>query len=300
MSARLTISQAKKAFDLIDLSYAYQDAAVDILDEVRLSYVGRRSGAPCGGAMIVAPMGCGKTRAVEDLERQVSAEGGHPPGARPVLLVNMPTEARTDDIPTAILTALGFPRPDLGRMELRWRKATKGMLEAGVQLVVFDEFNRANRRPTMSRPIATSIRERIMDEGIAPVAFVGSEEAGLVLKACPELAERLDERIPLQPLEWFEDADKEVLLDLLGQLDATMTSTDLFGSSNLKDEAVAEPLAAACGGRIRSLMKIVRSAMGLALERDARSIDWCDLEQATERFAVASGFIARNPFTREA
>lgn len=298
MSDVLDIGTAKAAFDRIVLRYPPQEGAIEALDEVRRSYIGRREGAPCGGAMMIAPMGSGKTFAVEQLAARVRADGDHREGAHPVLHVVMPTAGTTDSIPTAILSALGLPRPDLGRAELRWAKAIREMKSAQVQLVVFDEFNRASRRPTMSRPIATTIREKIMDAGIAPIAIVGSEEAGTVLRACPELAERLDDRIPLQPLEWFEDQDKAIFIQLLRDLDAAMIAARLVKRAGLSQEAVAEPLARGCGGRIRSLMKIVRVALGLSIERGATVIGSVDLEEAVDRFAVAAGFIDSNPFTR--
>jgi len=294
------IAAARAAFDRILLSYPPQEGAIDALDEVRRSYVGRREGAPCGGAMLIAPMGTGKTMSVDLLASRVVAEGGSQEGARPVLHVVMPTVGTTDSIPTAILSALGLPRPDLGRAELRWTKAIRGMRSADVQLVVFDEFNRASRRPTMSRPIATTIREKIMDAGVAPIAIVGSEEAGTVLKACPELAERLDDRIPLQPLEWFVDQDQEIFVGLLRDLDDAMIATGLVRTAGLSGEGVAAALAGACGGRIRSMMKIVRIALGLSMERGATGVGVDDLEEAVDRFAVAAGFIDRNPFTRRA
>ncbi len=300
MSSMPDIAEAKAAFDRIVLRYPPQEGAIEALDEVRRSYIGRREGAPCGGAMMIAPMGSGKTFAVEELATRVKADGDHPTGAQPVLHVVMPTAGTTDSIPTAILSALGLPRPDLGRADLRWTKAIRGMRSAMVQLVVFDEFNRASRRPTMSRPIATTIREKIMDAGIAPIAIVGSEEAGTVLKACPELAERLDDRIPLQPLEWFADEDQAIFVRLLRDLDDAMIAAGLVDGAGLSEEAVAAPLAGGCGGRIRSLMKIVRIALGLSMERGARTIDVVDLEEAVDRFAVAAGFIDRNPFSRKA
>jgi hypothetical protein len=298
MTRPLTIAQGRAAFDVIDLAYGPQDGAMEALDDVRLSYVGRRSGAPCGGAMLVAPIGCGKTRTVEMLAARVEASCGLPSGSKPVLLVQTPTEGTTGSIPTALLRALGYPRPDLGRAELRWSKALRLMVDANVQLVVFDEFNRTHRNPTMSRPIATSIRERIMDSGVAPVAIVGSREADLVLKSCPELAQRLDDRIPLEPMAWYDDQDRGIFLELLRDLDLAMIDAGLVRSSNLAAEATAELLAEASSGTIRSLMKIVRSALGPCIARGGDRITHDDLGEATEAIAVASGFIASNPFGR--
>lgn len=299
MTSRYTIPQAKAEFDRIMLPYAPQQAAVEALDEVRLSYLGRRPGAPCGGAMLIAPIGCGKTCSIENLTAQIKASGECEADAHPILHVEIPTEGTVESIPTAILRALRAPRPDLGRTELRWLKAIDRMKGAQVQLIAFDEFNRANRRETMRRPIATAIRERIMDAGIAPVAIVGSEEASLVLQSCPELAQRLDDRITMEPLAWYNEADQPIIVDLLANLDEQLVSRDLVRFSNLADEAVAEPLVEASSGAIRAIMKIVRIALGLAMEREATAIDVIDLEEAVIRFAIGGGFIKRNPFTRQ-
>ncbi|MEG8053133.1 hypothetical protein QP185_07550 [Sphingomonas aerolata] len=49
---------------------------------------------------------------------------------------------------------------------------------------------------------------KIMDAGVAPVAFVGSEDAGSVLAQVPELMERLDDDIDLSPLRWDTRGDR--------------------------------------------------------------------------------------------
>jgi hypothetical protein len=172
------------------------------------------------------------------------------------------------------------------------------MRRLGVQLVVFDEFNRAARRPRMSRAIATAIRERIMDAGIAPVAFVGSEDAGSVLSQTPELMERLDGDIDLSPLDWAARGDRELFTTFLADLDEAMVDASLLAcSSDLATDRVARPLWEASGGRVRRICKIVRHSLGQALHDRRGYIDRSDLEAAVDSYCIRQKFCARNPFT---
>lgn len=288
---------AKLAFDAIRVDYPPQTEVHARLEGVRLSARGREPGIPCGGAMLVAPNGVGKTEAIKSLV--LHAAGGVPDGERrtPVLHIEIDSSGNPASVPTSILRALRVPRPDLGKEELRWLKAVHEMKVAGVELAVFDEFNRALKRRTMSGPIATCIREKIMDTGVCPVAFVGSEDAGVVLKKVPDLVERLDEKIDLAPLDWLFPGDDAIAIAFLRDLDQASVDRDLLPRpSALGDARTAELLCRAGRGRIRRMVKIVRFAMGAAVERRAWCISKEDLVQAVDNYAIAGGLADANPF----
>lgn len=293
LAARIAASQT--AFDMIRLRYPPQTAVVAQIDRVRLAAVGRRPGAACGGAMLVADFGVGKTesilRAVAHVSKSVPA--GDP--RVPILHLEMSSTGTPGSIPTAILAALGAPRPDLGREDLRWLKAVEMIRKRQVELIVVDEFNRAARRPTMSRPIVTAIREKIMDAGVAPVVFVGSEEAGVVLRQCPEVVQRLDVHIDLPTYDSVLDMD--AFIALASELDSRLVDDGLLIlPSDLGEADVARALCQASSGYIRRLMKIVRHAMTSAIDRGAPSMKRADLKIAVDEYAVRGGMIKRNPF----
>lgn len=289
------IGAARASFDDIVVDYQPTTAAVEAVEEQRAATRLRPSGSACGGALLNAPIGTGKTWTMKLAASIAASTAG--PGKTPVLYAQMPTAGSTDSVPTALLAALGHSRPDVGKPAARWLRAVADMRTRGVEVLVFDEFNRASRRPTMSRPIATEIRERIMDAGVCSVIFVGTDEASVVLRQCPELLDRLDVEIDLSPLEWFEEDDREILLGFLGDLDDAVVERALLAEhSRLADEAVAMKLCAAAQGRLRPLMRIVRGAMVHALRRQGRRIEIDDLAQATEDYAVRFGMIERSPF----
>lgn len=297
-SAASRVGKAKASFDAIRVDYPPQTAVMAALDEMRIAALGRSEHAPCGGAMLVAPHGCGKTESIVALRRILEASADE--GCKPLLHVETAGAGTTDSLPTSILQALGAARPDIGTEKARWPRAIAEMRRCGVQIVVFDEFNRAARRPRMSRPIATAIREKIMDAGVAPVAFVGSEDAGSVLAQVPELMERLDDDIDLSPLRWDTRGDRALFLSFLVDLDQAMVNAGILAClSSLADEAIARSLWEASAGRVRRICKIVRAAMAAALHDGRAFIDRNDLAEAVDSYCIPRGFCQSNPFAKQ-
>lgn len=289
------IGAARAAFDRILIDYPPMTAAIEFIEELRVATTLREEGAPCGGGLLNAPTGSGKTVTMK-LAAALAAESA-PEGTVPILYAQMPTAGTTDSIPSAILAALGHARPDMGKTPARWLRAVAEMRERGVEVLVFDEFNRASRRHTMSRPIVTEIREQIMDAGVASVVFVGTEEAAVVLGSCEELLERLEGEIDLSPLDWAEPDDRQLFVQFVADVDEALVENGVLSRpSELAALDTAEPLCEISGGRLRPLMRVLRLAMTSAVRRHGTRIELEDLQQATDEYAVRFKLIDRNPF----
>ncbi|MDQ0839194.1 AAA family ATPase [Sphingomonas faeni] len=295
VDVRERIAEGRRRFDRIRLEHAPQRNAIDMLDDVRRAGIGRRAGAVCGGAILVAPFGTGKTCAIETLCEEVNGAADVRPDIIPVLHVKLSVAGTTDAVPTQILRALGKPKPGSGKESVRWDRAIQGMLNAGVQLALIDEFNRAARRPTMSGPIADMIQERIVDEGIAPIAIIGSEAAGSVLRSAKGLMERLDDQIDLEPMEWVHD--QTLFCGFMGALDAAIVDAGILDeTSGLDHPTVAENLCIASDGRLRRIMKIIRIASATAVRRGDTAMTVADLAEGVAAYAGTRRFIEDNPF----
>lgn len=289
------IGAAKAAFKQIVVDYPPMTAAIEVIHELRVMTQSRGPGEPCSPVRLTAPIGTGKSMTLKLAAAHAAASA--PDGQRPVLIVQMPTAGTTDSIPSAILKSLGHPRPDLGKTDARWLRAISEMRRAGVEVIAFDEFNRASRRPTMSRPIAISIREHILDDGVAAVAFVGTAEAAVVLRQCDDILDRLEGEIDLSPMEWSEPDDRDLFVQFVEDVDGALVSHGLLPErSNLAKVDTAMRLCEASAGRLRPLMGIIGGAMALTLRRDGRAIDNEDLQEAVRAYAMRTGFIDRNPF----
>lgn len=289
------LGAARVAFDAISIDYPPQTAAIDAIEQLRAATGLRMDEDPCGGLLLAAPLGTGKTSAMKQAVAYAAQTAGE--GQTPILRVEMSTAGSTEAVPSSILKALGHTRPDLGQPAARWLRAVADLRARGVQVVVFDEFNRANRRPTMSRSIASSIREHIMDAGVAAAVFVGTDEAASVLDLCPDIRDRLEGEIDMRPLDWFDPGDRELFVQFLDDLDGELVSNALLDErSDLAREDVAPRLCAASGGRLRPLMRTLRSAMVLAVARHAPAITFEDLRDATDAYAVRLKIVTENPF----
>ena len=289
------VGRAQAKFDAIRVDYPPQTSAMAILDEVRIAGLYREPDVPCGGAVIVAPYGAGKTEAIKGLKRIVEQNANE--GQIPVLHVEIDGSGTTDSIPTSILTELGAAKPHAGSEKSRWTRAMDEIRHKGVELIVFDEFNRAARRPTMSGPIATMIRQKFVDASVVPIAIVGSEKSDTVLSQVPELKERLDDSADLTPMNWNSKGDQDLFLSYVDDLDRAMVEAGLLScETGLASEKIARPLWEASDGRVRRIAKIVRHAMSTALRDGRQFIDREDLVDAVDRYIIGNGFASHNSF----
>lgn len=292
----LRVAKGLALYDAIRVPYARQAALVEALDEVRLAGAFNTTGHH-DGLLLIAPFGTGKTVALEQLVAH--ANRNDEPGQRTVLLTEMDTDGTTGSVPTSILRSLGVRRPDIGRETVRWDRAIDELKEARTQLVIFDEINRASRREMASGPIATAIRERLMDAGVAPVAFVGSADAEVVFKKVPELVQRLVAPVSLDPLDYFDKDgnDRKLFEKFVGDLDRAIVAAGIVPCpAGLQEPALAKPLAEATAGNLRAIVKVVREALKSVLRRHGERIERQDLEFAVEDWAMRNSMINYNPF----
>lgn len=98
------IARAQARYDQIQVDYPPQTEVIAVLDEVRLAARLRPPGSPCGGAMVVAPHGTGKTVAVKQLMSHAALAASE--GQIPVLSVEIATQETSDSVPSSILHAL--------------------------------------------------------------------------------------------------------------------------------------------------------------------------------------------------
>ncbi len=290
------IGDAKAVFDRIRCDFPpHTDAVEDILS-ILYAAEGRAPGEACGGGFLLAPIGVGKSETLKTAERMANIDAVE--GERPALRIEISVRGTTDSVPQAILRAFGAKRPEAGSEPTQWERAVELMRRHRVGILLVDEFNRAGRRPTISASIALSIQENIMDASVCPVVFAGSEKAGAVMRGAPAVHERLDDSIDLQPLMWPRDADKVLMRDFLAELDETMVEEGLLTrSSDLAVGDVPRLLCRATRGKLRAIVKTVRVALVLALQRGATCIARFDLEVGVQRYCIRQKLVGRNPFS---
>ncbi len=301
------VGDAAGRFATIRVSYGPQNLLVGSLDEGRLTALSIRGQRASTGKRIpmpvmrtIAELGVGKTWAAEKLvERCAPTDPGDV--RRPVLLIELDTSGKQISLPRGILKGLGKRGWNIGTdAELLWVRAIDAMREFGVEIVIFDEINRAARRPSIGPVIGGDIMDLLVKGDVA-VAFLGTSEANTVFNRCPPLKDRMKAPVVMKPLDWLDD-DKVTFVDFLRKMDAELKEKGLTDSlSGLDDETVAKPLWDVCRGRLRPLCLLLEEAV-TAIHRDAGGAKILSTEvlaQAVEDHSIPAEIVNYNPFTEK-
>lgn len=295
-------------FAAIRVSYAPQNRLVGCLHEglhTAISIRERRAATgqriPMNVMRTIAEMGVGKTWAAEKLVEICRPADPDDP-SRPVLLVTLDTSGKQISLPRGILQELKVRGWNLGNdPEVLWARAIDAMGDHGVQLLIFDEINRAARRPTIGPVIGGDLMDLLI-EGDVGVAFLGTEEALSIFNRCPPLKDRMKTPAVMKALDWLIDADKETFKDFLGRMDQAFLDRGLTTAlAGLDDEAIAKPLWDVCLGRLRPLCLLLEEAV-TSLHRGGggAGILTADiLAQAVEDHSIFNETVNYNPFTEE-
>lgn len=309
-SARVAGSFA--SFAAIRVSYAPQNELIAALDETRMTALGIRKQRLLTGRQMpmpvmrtIAEMGVGKTWAAEKLE-ELHRSNDPDDKRRPVLVAPLDTSGSQASVPSAILVALGKRAPEHGKPPVLWRRALDALKEFEVEIVIFDEINRAARRPSIGPIIGGDLMQLLLNGDVA-VAFLGTTEADKLFSRAPALRDRLKSPVMMKALDWEIQAkdgsypEREIFMDFVGKMDAAMGASGLITEeAGLSVEATAKLLWEVCRGRLRPLCLLLEEAVGI-LHRGggALVIDRDILAEAVENHSIPNEVITYNPFMGE-
>ncbi|GAO77207.1 MULTISPECIES: TniB family NTP-binding protein [Sphingopyxis] len=294
-TVRQLIAERRLAVRSIRVEYGPQveleDAFDEILDGARLL---RKAKLPQPAVHLLAESFSGKSVGAISYVQKRAKCGSEHDGITPVAYCRIDTDGTIGSVAADILKALGEKRPDALAPDKRWDRARHAIRSHGVSLLIFDEFQRAGRRPTISPSIAGKILD-IMDSGDCGVAFLGKRDAINVFKSCPDLMNRLDAPVQIPPLRWATDREEFVAFaDAFDQalVDANITKF----KSGLGEWATAQRLLEASNGLIGQFSRIVETAV-IMITRDGNdAITQDDLRDAVQEWSIGNQRISYNPF----
>ena len=296
-ATRRLIAQRRLAVRSIHVDYAPQMELEDALDEALESApLLRDAELPQPAVHLLADSFSGKSAAARQWIAKVLARGDQVPGTTPVAYGHIDTDGTIGSVATDILKALGEKRPDALTPDKRWDRARQAIRAHGLKVLVFDEFQRAGRRPTISPAIAGKILD-IMDSGDCAVAFIGKKDAVNVFKSCQDLMNRLDTPVHIPRLMWTTDQeDFTKFADAFDQalVDARITKV----KSGLADPDTAQRLLEASNGLIGQFSRIVETAVVMMTRDGADAITRQDLRDAVQEWSIGNGRIGHNPFVK--
>lgn len=213
----------------------------------------------------------------------------------PVLYVSIPSPTTTKSLPTKILKDMGDTFWSKGSTIVQTLRMCDLLKDLQTEVVILDEFQGFIDGKTDHAVLEVSNwLKDVINETRKSFVLAGLPYCDIVLEANDQLERRFPVRETLHPLSWKKGKDRETFKKFLTQVDDRLPFNH---RSNLADEDVAHRIYVATNGVIDFVMKIVRRAAELAIDKDEEKIHIGLLARAyRERIsAIVPG--RRNPFT---
>lgn len=268
----------------------------------RLNYLqalGRHSrGEPQMGLRVLAPTGSGKSTAARIYKRLV--ESGAPPSSErvPVLLLPLNSATTSRRLMVQILQALGDPIAEKGTEQALQARAVNYMRRLGVELLIIDEIQHLTYRSSAKIDVTDALKS-FLDAGVAPIAFLGTEDALPLFESNLQLNGRLIAPFDMPKLDVAKAEERSLFASFVAALCHEMEKKQLFPAPiTLVRPEVLGGLMEVTDGVIGRVSRLFEVAVEIALRRGAVSFEVDDISAAVEQWAIPQSFASRNPFRR--
>jgi len=287
------ISQTIAQFEMIHISNPREDGIHAVLDDMRT--VGRlTAGRPQKGVQLLAASFSGKSTILKTYAASANAEANG--GGLPVLYMELASATTPNQMLDQLLATLG----DTARVSSepqRFKRACDISRDRGIELFLFDEVQHLISSDTARVAWrVTEAMKRLLNEGVAPIAFAGDLSAATLFRSNPQLRNRMLMPVELPPLNYTSTADTSYASVFFDRLDQKMVDDKLVhAKANLGAGRIPAALCAASAGTLGTACNIVREALRIALQRGAKKISVQDISDAIDRWAIPQGFVPTNP-----
>lgn len=269
-----------------------------IIEKISECHQGSKDAPEPKCLFITGMAGCGKTtiaRHYESLYPRQETEGGT---VSPVLSSTIFSPATVKGLSTGLLYSLGDPLADRGSITSQTTRLYKLVRKCGVELIILDEFQHLiDRDSDKVLKVASDWLKNLLNYTGVPVVLIGMPSSVRILRDNEQLKRRFSARKDLLPFGW-ETADRQA--DFIRFLKTLEKMLPLKEPSRLYSFETAFRIFCASGGVISNIMKIVRKAALLALERSQESISLDLLAIAYEDEIASVNPTYENPFLTDA
>ena len=290
------VADAKSRLHNIAVPYPRQAELQAALDELRQTTALTR-GSPQQGVYLFGPSYSGKTfSAKQYIEHHLSLRTDGDTSV-PAALVTVDPEASMAALASDILRGIGCRRPDAGSTDIRWERVRNELRARQVDLLIFDEFQRAGRRVGNRTAIAGKIQD-LMEQGYCSVALLGLQDAEDILSAAPDLPNRFDVPVDMPPLDWSDADDRAIFERFVADYDHAIITEEILPerSAWVDDHSVLERLMESSSGLIGQCVRLIQVAVTRCVREGHPCISSRDLADAVTDWAVRQKRISYNPF----
>lgn len=248
------------------------------------------------GLLVMGEKGTGKTTIKDIYLSRNKVTQTETATVIPVLPIRIPVPASERGLTICLLKALNDPYPTNGSITVQTLRVYKLVEKCLVEVIIFDEFQHFAERDSFKLNRAVSDwTKNFMGETSKPIILFGTPKASEILdgEENDQLRRRFPFRITLKPFGWTTKAEKSDFRKFLQMVDEKLPFSE---SSNLADPQMAARVHYATRGLMFEIMRLIRAAAVLALERDLHKVDLDLLSESFEEHLATNSPHLENPF----
>lgn len=253
-------------------------------------------GLPQMGLRVLGPTGSGKTTAAD---RYIEIANRHRPKNAmqiPIVKVELERAATPRKLLTSILDAYGDPYAERGNELSLKMRAIACFVRFGTELLIVDEIQHLNYRSGPKNDVADMLKG-LLDAGVVPIVFLGTEEATGLFRRNLQLNGRLLAPGDLTPLRVSFAGDQRLFAGFVAQLERVVVEQGVLPElSHLASMEMLPPLFEVSKGVVGRVSRLFQVALEIAIRRGASRLEPYDLALAVDRWAIPQGFVDQNPF----
>lgn len=271
---------------------------------VQLDYLqklGRRTiGRPQMGLRVLAPSGSGKSTAAEAYIAAVERTRPRTDTFVPVMKVDLERGSTPKKLMMSILIAYGDLHATHGN-ELALKSRVFACVERfQTELFIVDEAQHLNYRNGAKNDVTDTLKG-MLDAGLVPMAFLGTEEATPMFVRNLQLNGRLLPPCDLPTLNARRSEDQQLFATFVAKLEQIVVERGILPQlSNLAADNMLPGLFEVSKGVIGRVCRLFEAALVHALKRGAAKLERIDISWATEHWGMEQAFTERNPFAGKA
>jgi len=257
----------------------------------------RTRGQPQMGLRVLALTGSGKSTAAEAYMDQVERRRPKTQTFIPILKVNLERGTTPKKLMMSILDRFGDPYAPHGN-ELTLKRRTLACFERfGTELLIVDEVQHLNYRNGIKNDVTDTLKG-MLDAGVVPMVFLGTDDAEDMFKRNLQLNGRLLPPCHLNPLSPESRDDRALFAGFVARLERVVVDQGILPEgSNFCEAGLLPGLLEVSAGVVGRVSRLFQVALERAIRREAARLEPSDIAWAVDAWAVEQDFAERNPFT---
>jgi Cdc6-like AAA superfamily ATPase len=244
--------------------------------------------------LVTGRAGCGKTTLAKFYEQKFPKIETEERTVVPILFATIFAPATVKGIATGLLYRLGDPLADRGTIMSQTLRLYRLIKECGVELIILDEFQHLiDRDSDRVLQVASDWLKNLLNNTQVPMILIGMPSSVRILETNDQLRRRFSTQVILDPFGWKTTEQCDDLRKFLYQVESALPFAERSHISSVENTF---RIFCASGGVVSNIMKIIRRAAALAIERGTEKLTLDVLGEAYDEEIATIELKPVNPF----